>query len=297
MNILISGASGLIGSALRPYLEHKGHQVYILHRGRDSGSFFWQPENNLIHLDKDIHLDAVINLSGVNIGDKPWSEQRKQDIINSRVTCTHLLCEAIADRVTPPSVFINASAIGFYGDTGTTEVNESSPAGHNFLTDIVQQWESAAQPVLDADIRTAFIRSGVVLTQKGGAIKKMLLPFKFGLGGKIGNGQQFMSWISLTDELRAIDFILNQESIRGPVNLTAPMPATNYEFTKALGSALKRPTLLPMPAFMVKALFGEMGDLLLLGSNRVVPNVLLNEGFKFMHPDIKSALDFELKPD
>lgn len=295
MNILISGASGLIGSALRPYLESKGHQVYILHRGRDSGSFFWQPEKDLIHLDNDIHLDAVINLNGVNIGDKPWSAQRKRAIIDSRVQSTALLSQAIAERFAPPSVFINASAIGFYGDTGNTEVNESSPAGNNFLTDIVRQWEAAAQPAIEDGIRTVFIRSGVVLTPQGGALKKMLLPFKFGLGGKMGNGQQFMSWISLTDELRAIHFILNQTTLSGPINLTAPNPVTNIDFIKALGRTLKRPTLLPMPSFLVKTLFGEMGDLLLLGSNRVIPNVLLNHGFQFMHKDIEHALESELK--
>jgi uncharacterized protein (TIGR01777 family) len=284
-----------LGSALRPFLENKGHQVYILHRGRRDGGFFWQPEKGLIHLDKDINLDAVINLNGVNIGDKPWSKQRKQDIIQSRVTCTQLLSQAIADRFNPPSVFINASAIGYYGDTGSNAVDETSQAGHNFLTQIVKQWEGAAQPIIDNGVRTVFIRSGVILTPKGGALKKMLLPFKLGLGGKVGSGQQFMSWISLTDELRAIEFLLHTPNISGPVNLTTPNPVTNYDFTKALGETLKRPTIFPMPAFVVKTLFGEMGDLLLLGSNRVLPKTLTENGFKFTHPDITRALAFELK--
>ncbi|MGK0443344.1 MAG: hypothetical protein ACJA1U_000269 [Bermanella sp.] len=295
MNILISGATGLVGTALRPYLESKGHQVYILHRGRSSGSFYWQPEKGLIHLDDDIHLDAVINLNGVNIGDKPWSKQRKQDIIDSRVTCTELLSQTIASRANPPSLFINASAIGFYGDTADTPVDEQSTPGRNFLSEIVTKWEAAAKAIEDSCVRTVFIRSGVVLTPKGGALKKMLLPFKLGLGGKVGSGQQFMSWISLTDELRAIEFVLNEPSIEGPVNLTAPNPVSNYTFTKALGGALNRPTLFPMPAFVVKTVFGEMGDLLLLGSNRVLPVVLEKHGFKFKHPDIESALAFEMK--
>lgn len=294
MNILISGATGLVGSALRPYLESKGHQVYILHRGRSSGSFYWQPEKGLIHLDDNIHLDAVINLNGVNIGDKPWNKQRKQDIIDSRVNCTQLLAETIAKRTQSPSVFINASAIGFYGDTANTPVDETSTAGDNFLSEIVTQWEAAAKAIEDSPIRTAFIRSGVVLTPKGGALKKMLLPFKLGLGGKVGSGEQYMSWISLTDELRAIEFILNNTDISGPINLTAPQPVSNHTFTKALGSALNRPTIFPMPGFVVKAIFGEMGDLLLLGSNRVLPKVLEEHGFKFNHPDINSALSFEI---
>lgn len=295
MNILISGATGLVGTALRPYLESKGHQVYILHRGRSSGSFYWQPEKGVIHLDSNIHLDAVINLNGVNIGDKPWSAQRKQDIIDSRVTCTELLSQAIASRPTPPSVYINASAIGFYGDTADIPVDEQSIAGRNFLSEIVTKWEAAAKAIEDSSVRTVFIRSGVVLTPKGGALKKMLLPFKLGLGGKVGSGEQFMSWISLTDELRAIEFILNEPNIEGPVNLTAPNPVSNHTFTKALGKSLKRPTLVPMPAFLVKTIFGEMGDLLLLGSNRVLPVVLEKHGFTFKHPDINSALAFEIK--
>lgn len=294
MNILISGASGLIGSALRPYLESKGHQVYILHRGRNDGSFFWQPEKDLIHLEKDIQLDAVINLNGVNIGDKPWNAQRKRDIIESRVKCTQLLTQAVAERFNSPSVFINASAIGFYGDTGNRSVNESSTEGDNFLSEIVSKWEAAAKPVIDVGIRTVFLRSGVVLTPQGGALQKMLLPFKLGLGGKVGSGQQFMSWISLRDELRAIHFLLNQTHINGPVNLCAPHPVTNTQFTKALGKALKRPTLMPMPAWLIKTMFGEMGELLLLKGAKVIPNVLLENGFKFLHPDIKSALLFEL---
>lgn len=294
MNILISGATGLIGNALRSYLEQQGHQVYILHRNRKSGSFFWQPDQGQIHLDENIHLDAVINLNGVNIGDKPWNAARKKAIIDSRVQSTQLLSEAISKRFDPPQVLINASAIGFYGDTGDNPVDETSGPGNNFLSEIVTQWEAAAKPALDKGIRTVMIRSGVVLTPTGGALKKMLLPFKLGLGGKIGNGKQFMSWISLTDELRAIEFVLNHANIEGPVNLVAPEAVTNAQFTRTFGQVIKRPTLFPMPAFVVKTLFGEMGDLLLLGSNRVIPSVLLKHGFKFQHKDLKSALSFEL---
>lgn len=294
MKILISGASGLIGTSLTKHLEQQGHHVYLLHRNRKSGRFFWQPELGIIHIDDSIQLDAVINLNGVNIGDKPWSKQRKKDIIDSRVQSTELLAKTMVSRIDPPSVFINASAIGFYGDTADTITNESSPAGHNFLTNIVQQWEQAAAPIANSTIRSVFIRSGVVLSKQGGALKKMLLPFKLGLGGRVGSGQQYMSWISMSDEIRAIEFILNQPEISGPVNLTAPNPVTNTEFTQALGHVLNRPTPFPLPAFIVKALFGEMGKLLLLGSNRVIPSVLEAKGFKFKHKDIRTALMDEI---
>jgi len=290
MNILISGASGLIGSALRPYLEQKGHQVYLLHRGRKSGRFYWQPDKNMIHLDESIPLDAVINLNGVNIGEKKWSAARKQAIINSRVESTQLLCNALAKRLNPPSVLINASAIGYYGDTGDTAVDENSASGRNFLTDIVKQWEAATEAAQNANIRTVHIRSGIVLAKQGGALAKMLLPFKLGLGGKLGLGTQYMSWISLTDEIRAIEFLLQQEHIFGPVNLTAPNPVTNAQFTQSLGKQLKRPTPFPLPAWFIKMVFGEMGQLLLLDSNRVLPNVLKNNGFKFKDKTIDQAL-------
>jgi uncharacterized protein (TIGR01777 family) len=289
MDILISGASGLIGSSLTQYLQQQGHTVHALKRNSPDSRYNWNPDTGFIQLDKNIKLDAVINLSGVNIGDKRWSQKRKQDIIQSRVNCTELLADTIKKLETPPSIFINASAIGYYGDTGQKQKNEDDCAGSNYLTDIVTQWENAANALKETSIRTVFIRSGVVLSNKGGALKKMLLPFKLGLGGNIGSGEHYMSWISLIDELRAIEFLLNND-IHGPVNLTSPRPVTNKVFTKALGQALKRPTLFPMPSLIVKLLFGEMGNLLLLGSSRITPSVLLKHGFKFSHPDINSAL-------
>ncbi|GAA6134723.1 TIGR01777 family oxidoreductase [Oceaniserpentilla sp. 4NH20-0058] len=295
MNILISGASGFIGSALKPYLESKGHQVYLLHRGKSSGSFYWLHEQDIIHLDESITIDAVINLNGVNIGEKSWNKKRKQALIDSRVKSTQLLSQALVKRFEPPKVLINASAIGYYGDTRHTETDESSKAGNNFLTDIVKQWEAAALPAVNANIRTVFIRSGIVLANHGGALQKMLPAFKFGLGGKIGNGQQYMSWISLTDELRAIAFLLDEPSIQGPVNLTAPHPVTNRIFSQTLAAELRRPCLLPLPSTMIKLLFGEMGELLLLGSNRVLPSILTRHGFQFQHKTLAEALNFELK--
>lgn len=295
MNILISGASGLIGKALSNYLRFQGHWVYKLKRNASGSQFTWQPEKGEVTLDPSVEIDAVINLNGVNIGDKRWSKQRKHDIVDSRIQATNLLATTLASMPTPPKVLINASAIGFYGDTGYQEVDESSPAGNNFLTDIVRPWEAAAQPAVDANIRTVFIRSGVVLAKKGGALHKMLVPFKLGLGGKIGTGQQFMSWISLDDEIRAIEFILNHNDISGPVNLTSPNPVNNAEFSQTLAKQLNRPLLLPMPESLVKIMFAEMGELLLLGSARVLPTVLLNHGFQFHHPQLPQALEDTLR--
>lgn len=295
MNILISGASGLIGKALSNYLRLQGHCVYKLKRNGSGSPFTWQPEEGKVTLDPSVQIDAVINLNGVNIGDKRWSKQRKKDIVNSRIQATSLLATTLAQTPTPPKILINASAIGFYGDTGFQQVDESSPAGNNFLSDIVTQWEESAQVAIDANIRTVFIRSGVVLAAKGGALNKMLLPFKLGLGGKIGSGQQFMSWISLDDEVRAIEYVLNNEDIHGPVNLTSPNPVTNTVFSQALGKKLNRPLLLPMPESLVKLMFAEMGELLLLGSARVVPSVLVQHGFQFNHPQLAQALEDALK--
>lgn len=292
MNILISGASGLIGRALMQYLPSCGHTVYQLQRHSNNSPFYWSPQSGTVQLDDSIAIDGVINLNGVNIGDKNWSPSRKQAIIDSRINSTELLAKTLANMTQKPKVLINASAIGYYGDTGNTLVDEQHDAGHNFLSDIVRPWEAAAQPAIDAGIRTVFMRSGVVLSAQGGALAKMLLPFKLCLGGKIGAGQQYMSWISLLDEVRAIDFLLTQTDIHGPVNLTAPNPVTNHEFTQALGQSLKRPTPFPMPEFIVKTLFGEMGELLLLGSARVQPNVLLHAGFEFSHPTLSTALQY-----
>ena len=292
MNILISGASGLIGRALSDYLPSLGHTVYQLQRNRPNTDFYWDPLKQQVHFDPNTPIDAVINLNGVNIGDKNWSVSRKLAIVESRIRSTTLLSQTLANMKVKPKLLINASAIGFYGDTGQTAVDETDDAGNNYLSEIVVPWEAAAQPAIDAGIRTVFIRSGVVLSKTDGALAKMLPPFKLCLGGKIGSGQQFMSWISLLDELRAIAFLLANTDISGPVNLTSPNPVKNDEFTQTLGKSLKRPTPFPMPEFMVKLLFGEMGELLLLGSARVQPSVLLDAGFEFQHPDLLAALQY-----
>ncbi len=290
MNVLISGASGLIGTALSQHLARNGHKVYPLARRLQQGPHYWRPEEGHIHLDPSIHLDAVINLNGVNIGEKRWSSARKQAIWDSRINSTRLLAAAICDLTHKPKVFVSASAVGFYGDTGDTIVNERAPAGDNYLAQIAQAWEAEADVVRSAGVRTVNLRTSMVLSPNGGALQAMLLPFKLGLGGRIGHGEQLMSWITLEDECAAIEFILNNDVVSGPVNLCAPNVVSNREFTRALGQALKRPTLFPMPAFMVKTLFGEMGELLLLGSVGVHPHALLEAGFEFKHPALDEAL-------
>lgn len=295
MNILISGASGLVGKALTRHLRSQGHEVHTLKRNNSGAVFTWQPDQQKILLDPSITLDAVINLNGVNIGDKPWSAQRKIDIIKSRVDSTRLLTTAIAALEQPPHTFINASAIGFYGDTGSAAVDENSAPGSGYLTDVVTQWEQSAEALTNTNIRTVFIRSGVILSKEAGALQKMLLPFKLGLGGRVGSGQQFMSWIALEDEVRAIEFLLNNTHIQGPVNLTSPNAVNNSEFTSTLAKCLNRPAIFPMPAFMVKILFGEMGDLLLLGGANVQPKVLLENGFEFKYPELNRAFNAALK--
>lgn len=291
MNVLISGASGLIGTALSHYLPRQGHNVFSLQRKLQQGPFYWHPDEGHIHLDPDTSIDAVINLNGINIADKRWNKTRKQAILESRIHSTRTLAKAICEMYVKPKVFISASAIGYYGDTGTEILNECAPAGENYLADIAKTWEAETQAVKEAGVRTVNIRTSMVLSKDGGALQAMLLPFKMGLGGVIGNGEQLTSWISIEDECRAIEFAMNHETIEGPVNLCAPNVISNREFTLALGQALHRPTLFPMPAFVVKLLFGEMGELLLLGSVGVHPQKLLEAGFEFSHPTIESALE------
>lgn len=294
MNVLISGASGLIGQALTAHLSQQGHKVYPLRRTLQQGPFYWHPDENFIHLDSDIAIDAVVNLNGVNIAEHRWNTSRKEAIFNSRIQSTRVLVEALCKMSPKPKVLINASAIGFYGDTGQEIVNEDAEGGTNFLADIAKAWEAETQAAQACGIRTVNIRTSMVLSQLGGALKEMLLPFKLGLGGVLGSGDQLTSWISLEDECRAIEFLMNHESIQGPVNLCAPNVISNREFTRALGAALKRPTILPMPSFMVKLLFGEMGELLLLGSVGVYPKRLLEAGFEFSCSDIETVLKTEV---
>lgn len=236
-------------------------------------------------------LDAVVHLAGAGIGDRRWNDDYKRLLVDSRVQSTALLAEAIASLDSRPAVFLSGSAMGFYGDRGDEQLDESAPGGSGFLADLVAQWEAAAQPAVAAGVRTAFLRTSIVLDPDSGALAKMLPLFRLGLGGRFGSGRQWMSWITLADEVGAIIHLLGS-SDSGPVNLVAPEPVTNADFTKALGSALGRPTLLPVPAFGPRLLLGrEMADALLFDSARLVPRTLLASGYAFAHPDVEQALE------
>ena len=291
MNILITGASGLIGSALQNYLSEQGYTVYCMERGENCKSdFHWQPKKGTIYFNESIYIDVVINLAGSNISNGRWTKKKKQTIFDSRVKSTQLLASKLVTLKQPPKLFISGSAIGFYGETGSSTVNEADQAGNDFLSYVAREWEKATQPALDAGIRTVHLRTGIVLSTQGGALQKMLLPFKLGLGGVIGSGKQYMSWVSIDDVTRIIDFILQSKTISGPVNMVAPESVTNYEFTKSLGKALNRPTIFPMPSFIAKLLFGEMADALLLTSTRVQPKELIDNGYQYRHSNLLSAL-------
>lgn len=291
MNVLITGSSGLIGTQLTRFLTENGHHVYRMQRnGQSDQPFSWDPAAGNISMDDAIQLDAVINLSGASIADGRWTEKRKKLILESRINSTRLLAETLADMQNRPKVFISGSAIGFYGDSGEQAVDEDSKPGSNFLATVAQRWEEAAQPASAAGIRTVNIRTGVVLSPEAGMLDKLLLPFKLGLGGIVGNGKQYLSWVSIHEIINMIQFLLENESLSGPVNLVAREPVTNHTFTKTLGVVLNRPTLIPLPAYAVKLAFGEMGEELLLSGARVMPKRLTDAGYEFVDISLEAAL-------
>ena len=293
MKIAITGASGLIGRALTTSLVADGHQVIPVVRKPSSATpdaIQWNPAAGTIEASKFEGVDGVVHLAGAGIGDKRWSESYKREILESRTKGTELLARTLASLAAPPSVLVSGSAIGFYGDTGDAAVDETAPAGDDFLAKVCVDWEAAAAPAAAAGIRVPFLRTGIVLTADGGALAKMLPLFRFGLGGRMGSGKQWWSWISMADEVGAIRWLLDHD-ISGPVNATAPTPVTNSQFTKALGEAMHRPTLAPVPSFGPKLLLGaELADALLFTSTRVVPGVLEASGYPFAHPTIDTAL-------
>jgi uncharacterized protein len=291
MRILMSGASGLIGSALNSHLAAVGHTVTrLVRREPAAGEQAWDPASGTLDPAAFDGCDAVINLSGANIGDKRWTDQYKSELLSSRLQTTSLLATTMAGLATKPAVFISGSAVGWYGDRGDERLDELSPPGTDFLSDLCQQWEAGTKPAEDAGVRTVHIRTGIVLSAQGGALKKQLPLFKLGLGGRFGNGHQWQSWISIDDEVGAVTHLLSTD-ICGAVNITAPNPVTNSEFTATLAKVLHRPAVLPIPSFGPKILFGgELVEALLLAGQRVSPTALQRSGYEFQHETLDGAL-------
>ena len=290
MRVIISGASGLIGSALCSELRSGQHDVVTLvRRPAGAGEVQWDPANGVLPADALEGADAVVHLAGAGIGDHRWTAEYKREILDSRVRSTTLLAETIAACTQRPPVFLSGSAIGIYGASDDRELDEQSPVGSGFLADTCRQWEAAALPAAAAGTRVAYLRTGIVLTPKGGALKKMLPLFKLFAGGRFGNGKQWQSWISLPDEVGAICHLLTSD-VEGPVNLTAPNPITNAGFVKVLGKAMGRPSVLPVPSFGPKLLLGsELAEALLFTGQNVLPKVLQHSGYHFRHPRLDEA--------
>jgi uncharacterized protein (TIGR01777 family) len=292
LRIAMTGASGLIGSQLAAFLTTGGHEVLRFVRGRKArdGEIAWNPASGRIDHEALEGLDAVVHLAGENIAQGRWTEARKAEIVASRVNGTKLVAEALAVLRTPPQVFLSASAIGYYGDRGAERLDENASGGSGFLADVARRWEEATEPAQSAGIRTVTMRFGIILTSRGGAVGKMLLPFKLGAGGPIGEGRQGFSWIALDDAIYAIHHIIRDVTLRGPVNVVAPEPLPQREFASALGRSLHRPAVLPLPAAAVRALFGQMGEEMLLAGQFVLPQALLRSGFRWAAPRLDEAL-------
>jgi len=290
MKIVVSGASGLIGTQLVAKLSSSGHEVVrLVRRSPRSGEIQWNPKSGTLDAAALEGADAVIHLSGAGIGDKRWTDGYRKEILDSRTATTALLAKTMASLSRKPSVFLSGSAIGIYGARNDEQLTEVSTHGTGFLAEVCEQWEAAAQPAVDAGIRTVYLRTGIVLSPKGGALKKLLPLFKLGVGGKFGNGKQWQSWISIDDEIGAIEHLLTA-NVSGAVNLTAPNPVTNAEFTKVLASVLKRPAIVPVPTFAPKILLGgELADALLFTGQRVIPAALNASGYNFKHTTLESA--------
>jgi uncharacterized protein len=302
MNLLITGASGLIGTALVERLWHEGHVVTRLVRSpavpgppsRGTTDVSWAPDRGWIDTEALAGagpLDGAVNLAGAGIGDRRWSPERKTVLLESRTTSTRLLVETLLRRSPPPRVLVSASAVGFYGNRGDEVLTEDSGAGTGFLAELCGAWEAAATPAADAGVRTVLLRTGIVLSRRGGALRKQLPLFRFGLGGRTGTGEQYRSWITLEDEIGALLHCLSDDGLSGPVNATAPDPATDAELAKAIGGALRRPAMLPAPGAALRIALGpEMAEELVLGGQRVVPAALESRRFEFVHPRLAEAV-------
>jgi len=292
VDVAITGSTGLVGEALVASLTARGHQVRrVVRRPAGSGEVRWDPQAGTIDAAALAGIDGCVHLAGEGIAGRKWSEEHKQRILESRTTGTDLLARTVATLDPRPGVLVSASAIGYYGDRGDEELVETSTPGDDFLARVCLAWEGATAPAADAGIRVVLARSGIVLDAHGGALARMLLPFKLGLGGRIGSGKQYMSWISLDDEVGGIVHALEHEDVVGAMNLTAPAPVTNAEFTATLGRVLGRPTLLPTPLFPLRVRYGtELIQALLLDSARVLPATLERSGYSFAYVDLESAL-------
>lgn len=294
MKVLVTGSTGMVGSALTPYLQSQGITVIPLVRDASKGSgIHWDPAAGTIDKSKLDGFDAVVHLAGESIQGK-WNKTKKAKIRDSRVKGTQLLCEALAAQKTPPRVFISASASGYYGDRGSEILREDSGPGSGFLPDVCVGWENASEPLAAKAVRTVHLRFGIVLGANGGALKEMLPPFKKGAGARVGSGKQYYSWVALDDVARMIHHALQTDSLQGPVNAVTPNPVTNEEFTKALAGVLQRPAIAIIPAFVVRIVFGEMGNALLLASARMDASKVIASGFVLHYPEIAGALYHEL---
>lgn len=297
LTVAITGASGLVGSSLRHFLTTGGHTVVPLvrdSRNLDGGAIFWNPATGVIDEKGLTRVDAVVHLAGTPIASGRWTEARKRSIKQSRVRGTELLARTLATMKNGPRVFVSASAVGFYGDRGASNMTEADRAGKGFLAEVCRAWEGATKPAERAGVRVVTLRTGIALSPAGGALGQMLLPFKMGVGGRLGSGKQYMSWIDLDDLTALIYHVLYDDTLRGPVNATSPHPVTNATFASALGRAMGRPTVLPVPSLAVKAAFGELGTELLLWGQRVFPTKVTEAGFDFFYEGVEDSLRFEL---
>lgn len=297
LKVAITGASGLVGSNLKHFLTTGGHEVVSLVRDSrklEEGTAFWNPAAGVLDPEALVGVDAVVHLAGTSIAAGRWTEARKRSIKQSRIRGTELIARTMASMSNGPRVLVSASAVGFYGDQGQSTLTEAAPAGRGFLAEVCRAWEGATKPAERAGVRVVTLRTGVALSPAGGAIGQMLLPFKMGAGGRLGSGKQYVSWIDLDDLIASIVHSIYSENLSGPVNATAPNPVPNSTFTGALGRALGRPTIVPVPALAVKAVFGELGTEALLWGQRVLPTKLLDSGFEFFYEGVEDSLRFQL---
>lgn len=297
LTVAITGSTGMIGESLTHFLTTGGHRVIRVVRDSrrvGDGRVFWNPAVGEIDAEALKGADAVVHLAGTSIGSGRWTAARRKSILESRVKATELISRTLAELRGGPKVLISASAVGFYGDRGSETLDESASSGKGFLAEVCRAWEAATRPAERAGLRVVHLRGGVVLSPAGGAIGQMLLPFKMGVGGRLGSGKQYMSWIDLDDHVALIHHVLYTDSLRGPVNSTAPHPVTNATFTDALGRAVGRPTVIPVPALALKAVFGELGTEALLWGQRVLPRKALEAGFRFFYDGVEESLRFEL---